>query len=179
MERYAAGDEAAFAIVYDALAPRLYGYLLRHTRDRARAEDLVQQTMLNVHRARLQFIPGAEVVPWAFAISRRLLLDGVRHGKRQVPTATSDPEWVPSEGASADSLVQARELAVRIDQVLATLPAAQRAAFELLKYEGFSVADAAEVLGTTANAVKIRAHRAAEALRAALGDTAGDFKVPE
>jgi RNA polymerase sigma-70 factor, ECF subfamily len=179
MERYAAGDEAAFAVVYDALASRLYGYLLRQTRERARAEDLVQQTMLNIHRARLQFIPGSEVIPWAFAISRRLLLDGLRRGKREVPADVCDPEVVPGGGASAESLLQARELAARIERVLATIPASQRAAFELLKYEGLTVVHAAEVLGTTPNAVKIRAHRASEALRAVLGDAAGDYEGPE
>ncbi len=46
MERYASGDDLAFDEVYDALAPRLYGYLLRQTRDPVRAEDLLQQTML-------------------------------------------------------------------------------------------------------------------------------------
>ena len=56
MERYAGGDDASFGLVYDALAPRLFGYLLRQTRQRARAEDLLQQTMLHIHRARASFI---------------------------------------------------------------------------------------------------------------------------
>ena len=74
MERYAAGDDAAFATVYDVLAPRLYGYLLRQTRERSSAEDLLQQTMLHIHRARVRFIAGAEVTPWAFAIARLSLI---------------------------------------------------------------------------------------------------------
>src|SRR3981081_1794597 len=65
MERDAAGDDTAFGLVYDALAPRLYRYLVRQTRDRARAEDLLQQTLLHIHRARDRFIPGKEVSPWA------------------------------------------------------------------------------------------------------------------
>src|SRR6202035_3077906 len=84
MERYAEGDDASFALVYDALAPRLYGYLLRQTRQRARAEDILQQTMLNIHRARGTFTPGAEGTPWAFAIARRLLVDSLRRGSREV-----------------------------------------------------------------------------------------------
>ncbi|HEY4156902.1 MAG TPA: sigma factor, partial [Polyangiaceae bacterium] len=67
MERYAAGDDAAFALLYDSLAPRILGYLARRTRDRADAEDILQQTMLHVHRSREAFIPGSEVAPWAFA----------------------------------------------------------------------------------------------------------------
>src|ERR1700722_4327177 len=84
MERYAGGDDASFGLVYDALAPRLFRYLLRQTRQRARAEDLLQQTMLHIHRARASLIPGAEVTPWAFAIARRLLIDSLRRSSREL-----------------------------------------------------------------------------------------------
>jgi RNA polymerase sigma-70 factor (ECF subfamily) len=60
-------------------------------------------------------------------------------------------------------------------EVLAKLPETQRVAFELLKQEGLSVAEAAQVLGTTPAAVKLRAHRAYEALRRALGDAMSSF----
>jgi RNA polymerase sigma-70 factor (ECF subfamily) len=176
MERYAAGDDAAFAAVYDGLASRLYGFLLRQTRDRARAEDILQQTLLQVHRARGRFLPGAEVTPWAFAIARRLLVDSLRRGKREVLTDDGEPDPGKDRSPAADDLVQARELAVRIDGVLAKLPQSQRAAFELIKNEGLSVAEAAQVLGTTVAAVKLRAHRAYLALREALGDVVGGLE---
>jgi RNA polymerase sigma-70 factor (ECF subfamily) len=170
MQRYSTGDHSAFAVVYDALAPRLYGYLVRQTHDRARAEDLLQQTMLHIHRARDRFSPGAEVTPWAFAIARRLLVDGMRRGKREVLCADGDADPGASAGPHADDLIVARELATRIEQALATLPQSQRAAFELIKQEGLTVAEAAQVLGTTVAAVKLRAHRAYAALRVALED---------
>jgi RNA polymerase sigma-70 factor (ECF subfamily) len=173
MERYAEGDDASFGLVYDALAPRLYGYLLRQTRDRARAEDILQQTMLNMHRARASFIPGAEVTPWAFAIARRLLVDSLRRNKREVLSDDGELDPGPDRGPMADEVAQARELATRVERVLAKLPQSQRAAFELIKNEGLSVAEAAQVLGTTVAAVKLRAHRAYEALRGALGDVLG------
>src|ERR1700729_459557 len=114
MERYATGDDAAFGAVYDALAPRLYGYLLRQTRDSARAEDLVQQTLLHMHRARGRFIPGAEVLPWAFAIARRLLIDGLRRGKREILSDKDDDGdamQARSADPAADDLVQAQQTA--------------------------------------------------------------------
>jgi RNA polymerase sigma-70 factor (ECF subfamily) len=175
MERYAAGDDAAFTLVYDALAPRLFGYLLRQTHDRARTEDLIQQTMLHMHRARESFIPGAEVTPWAFAIARRLLVDGVRRGRREVLADDDDGAGARARDLrhpSADELVQAHEVAALLERALAALPASQRTAFELIRQEGLSVAEAAQVLGTTAMAVKLRAHRAYEALRSALVDLA-------
>src|SRR5215470_6996903 len=78
MERYSKGDDAAFAQVYDALAPRLLGFLRKSTRDEFAAEDLMQQTLLQIHRARGSFISGARVMPWAFAIARRLIIDTAR-----------------------------------------------------------------------------------------------------
>ncbi len=174
MERYAAGEDAAFADVYDALAPRLFGYLLRQTRDRAKAEDLVQQTLLHMHRARGRFIPGAEVTPWSFAIARRLLIDLLRRERREIVSAQDVAgdvgERVPSNTDAADQLVEAQDLARRIRRELDQLPEAQRTAFELVKQEGLSLAEAAEVLGTTVAAVKLRAHRAYQALRRVLGE---------
>ncbi len=170
MTRYAAGEEAAFAIVYDELAPRIYGYLVRQTRDSARAEDILQQTFLQMHRARGSFLPGAEVLPWSFAIARRLMIDGFRRGRREVLEDSEARDDRPALDPAADDLVQAQELATRIRAELARLPETQRVAFELVKQEGLSLAEAAQVLGTTVSAVKLRAHRAYEALRAVLGD---------
>jgi RNA polymerase sigma-70 factor (ECF subfamily) len=170
MTRYAAGEEAAFAIVYDELAPRIYGYLVRQVRDSARAEDILQQTFFQIHRARGTFVPGAEVLPWAFAIARRLMIDGFRRGRREVLGDGDGHDERPALDPAADDLVQAQELATRIQRELARLPETQRAAFELVKQEGLSLAEAAQVLGTTVAAVKLRAHRAYEALRAVLGD---------
>ncbi len=172
MERYARGDDRAFEELYDELAPRLFGYLLRQTRERARAEDLVQQTFLHIHKARGRFIAGAEVTPWAFAIARRLLIDGARRGKREVLGIddANDADGATASVDAADDVAQARELAARLRTELARLPETQRVAFELIKQEGLSVAEAAQVLGTTVAAVKLRAHRAYEALRAVVGE---------
>lgn len=172
MDRYAQGEDAAFEEVYDRLAPRLHGFLLRQTRDRARAEDVVQQTMLRIHRARSRFEPGARVLPWAFAIARRLLVDSHRRGEREVLAELEEDDvasTLASLDAPADDVAIARELAERIRAELDRLPENQRVAFALLKQEGLSVAEAAETLGTTVSAVKLRAFRAYEALRAALG----------
>ncbi len=172
MERYAAGDDAAFAEVYDALAPRLMAYLRRQTRDAAFAEDVLQQTLLHMHRARGTFIQGSSVFPWAFAIARRLVIDGARRGRRDLLAGAAEigAEDDPStEHGMADQEVEARELARKLQSELSKLPANQRAAFELLRIEGLSHNEAAEVLGATVSAVKLRAHRAYVALRAIVG----------
>jgi RNA polymerase sigma-70 factor (ECF subfamily) len=172
MERYAAGDDAAFSELYDLIAPRLYGYLLRKTRNQSAAEDLLQQTMLRIHCARSRFIRGAQVMPWAISIARRLVIDGVRREKFEC-SAESD-EYLEQEWAleaidcPADEALHTKEVAQMVAQVLAKLPEAQQAAFELVKHDGLSHAEAAQVLGTTVTAIKLRAHRTYDALRTAL-----------
>ncbi len=176
MDRYARGEDEAFVEVYDRLAPRLHAFLSRYTRDHTRVEDVIQQTMLQMHRARGRFEPGAEVVPWAFAIARRVLIDLHRRRDREVLAPTDDDsatQLLTALDAPADQVAIAKELAARLSAELARLPENQRVAFELIKQDGLSVAEAAQVLGTTVAAVKLRAHRAYEALRAALAEMAG------
>src|SRR5688500_10924643 len=124
MDRYARGDDAAFAEVYDLLAPRLFGFLLRYTRDHARVEDVVQQTMLQMHKNRGRFLPGAEVIPWAFAIARRLLIDSHRRGGREVLAKVDDDsaaQLLVALDAPADQVAIAKEIAARLSEELAKL----------------------------------------------------------
>ena len=169
MTRYADGDDESFAVLYDGLAPRLLRYLQRHTLNSAQAKDHLQQTLLHMHRARGSFRRGAAVVPWAFAIARRLVLDGARRGKLE-PTLSPDARPVEEElHYSADSELEAKQLAGRMIHTLAQLPENQRVAFELIRQDGLSLTEAAAALGTTVTAVKLRLHRASVALRATAG----------
>jgi RNA polymerase sigma-70 factor (ECF subfamily) len=177
MERYSRGDEAAFAEVYDAVTPRLYAFLLRQTRSEARAKDVLQQTMLKIHLARGTFIEGAAVLPWAYAIARRLWIDQTRRGRREVPLDEETQGEPKATEQSPDDAVYSSELAARVRKELDKLPENQRVAFQLVKEEELSMSEAAAVLGTTESAVKLRAHRAYQALRVALGDLAPELKV--
>src|SRR5215813_2272058 len=121
MERYAKGDEAAFAELYDAIAPRLLSFLRKTTRDSCAAEDLMQQTLLHMHRRRGSFIPGAAVMPWAFAIARRLMTDSARRRRverRLFSDAPADDDRLMHEPttatAPADEVLHACRLGRRI-----------------------------------------------------------------
>jgi RNA polymerase sigma-70 factor (ECF subfamily) len=168
MERYAAGDDSAFGEVYDAVAPRVLAVAMRALGDAALAEDVVQQTMLNLHRARGSFIPGAEVQPWAHAIASRLVVDTIRRHRRdrrleaaetRVPTPAIDPR--PDDEAIA------RETAACLRVAFAALPHSQQSVL-VLRDRGLSLAAVASALGTTVAAVKLRLHRAGTSLRAAI-----------
>jgi RNA polymerase sigma-70 factor (ECF subfamily) len=126
-----------------------------------------------MHKARGTFVSGAAVLPWAFAIARRLVLDQVRRDRRS-PRVVDEVDPVPASPAGAtdrpEHFVEARESARRLAGALARLPDSQRTVFELLKEDGLTLTEAAAVLGVTVTAVKLRAHRAYEFLRAALGE---------
>jgi RNA polymerase sigma-70 factor (ECF subfamily) len=169
MDRYADGDDAAFGELYDLIAPKLFGFLVRQTRNRALAEDLVQQTFLQMHCARESYVTGADVMPWAFAIARRLSIDAFRRGRREVVDGDATLDALAADIAPDDAL-RSKRAAQALQDTLDGLPEAQRMAFELIKYDGMSLAQAAETLGTTVTAVKLRAHRTYNALRGALVD---------
>jgi RNA polymerase sigma-70 factor (ECF subfamily) len=175
MDRHAGGDASAFEDVYDLLAPRLIAFFLRRTRDRCLAEDLTQQTMLHIHRARQSFVQGADVIPWAFAIGRRLLVDACRRRRDEVLFGSSAEDTAAvdvrtSRDAIPDELASTRQMAARAHAVLQRLPEPQREAYRLVRDDGLSVAEAAEVLGATTAAVKQRLYRASQALRAVMSD---------
>jgi RNA polymerase sigma-70 factor, ECF subfamily len=180
MDRYARGDEAAFGELYDAIAPRLLGFLHKATRDAFAAEDLMQQTLLHMHRARGSFISGAPVLPWAFAIARRLMTDRARRCRveqRLFAETPADDDRMAYEPTGTtetpEDVLHARRLARCLQQRMDALPELQRTAYRLLSQEGLSLKKAAEVLGTSVTAVKLRAHRAYTALRAAVREAGG------
>ncbi|WP_081426859.1 RNA polymerase sigma factor [Sorangium cellulosum] len=169
MDRYACGDARAFPELHRALHARLFAYLTRMCSSTTLAGDLTQETFLRLHRARSTFAPGGAVTPWAYAIARNVYLDHTRAQRhRSAERLPSDPGAEPPDtrGADGEAVAMASQTARAVERVLSSIPAAQREAFILLRYEGLSVQDAAAILGATPSAVKLRAFRAYEALRA-------------
>ncbi len=171
MDRYASGDDAAFPELYGLLAPRLGSFLFRRTRCAAKTADLVQQTFLQMHAGRGRFARGQSVSAWAYAIARRLLIDDVRRNRREMPVALEEDDGtrVTPPGEMPDRIAANHRLARRAEDELAHVPAANRTALALVHRDGLTATEAAAVLGTTAMAVRLRVHRACEALRAVLG----------
>jgi RNA polymerase sigma-70 factor, ECF subfamily len=169
MDRYADGDDAAFGVVFALVAPRLQRFLRRLAGRDDLASDLLQETLLRMHQARGAFRPGAAVLPWSYTIARNVFVDSTR-ARRRIPVSLStlDPERTvePAIGAEAESTMLAREAARAVERALAAMTEARREAFVLIRFEGLSVADAAEILGASENAVKLRAFQAYEAIRA-------------
>jgi len=176
MDRYARGEDTAFDDLYRQGAPKVRGFLLRLCGDAALADDLCQEAFLRVHRARGSFAAGGAALPWLLAIARNAFLDQTRRARVRPRAGASDDALEQHEGPAgtrADEELAAREMEAVVRRTLQLLPVSQREAFILLRFEGLRVSEAAEVLGASESAVKIRAFRAYEALREALKSAEG------
>lgn len=171
MSRYADGDDGAFAEVYEGLSPRLRAFLRRLGCSQDLADDLTQETLLRMHRARGSFARERSVVPWAYAIARNCYMSHARSTKTRMARNSVDAssvEVVAGLDSSAESASIARQTARVVEQALASMTDVRREAFILLRYEGMSVAAAAQVVGISEGALKVRAFHAYETIRAAL-----------
>ena len=162
MVRYVEGDLGAFESLYRSLSPRLFGYLLRLTRQREQAEDLVQITFAKIHRARQSYLRGAPLLPWVLAIARRSFLDARRRTQVRPEYLSQDgavPEAPTPEAPLGNDVVEALERAMQ------ALPDQYAEAIQLTKVTGLSMVEAAQVLVISTAAIKLRVHRGYKMLR--------------
>ena len=175
MGRYAKGEDGVFEELYRLMAPRLYRFCLRLATRQPEADDYFQETLLRIHRARATYLGGANTLHWAFAIARSVYLDRLRYRRRRPEDLGSANDAAEQERLHADdryspeAAVRARDLLGVLARELSRMSEKNRVAYVLLREEGFSVKEAASILGTTAPVVRQRAHRAYEQLRSALG----------
>ena len=162
MVRYQQGDATAFRELFEALQRPLRAYMIGLTRDVARAEDLVQETFLHLHRSRQTYRPPRPVRPWAFGIARYVFLMERRARGRRKRVINEDLELLPTRAFG-----HADREAVR--GALGKLPEDQRELLLLHHVWGFSFAEIGQTLGIRANAAKVRSHRAIARLRKLLG----------
>jgi RNA polymerase sigma-70 factor (ECF subfamily) len=168
MAAYVGGDEAAFHELFVRLSPNLLGLFRRQGAQPEDAQDLLQQTFLHLHRARLDFKQGSLVRPWLFTIAlnvrRELARKKVRRRESVLDQEPAAAATSPSQG------LEAGEDAARVRASLSALPDAQREVIELHWFQGVAFAEIASIVGASVSAVKVRAHRGYERLRELLGD---------
>lgn len=164
MREYQEGRFEAFDDLYAALAPALRRYLLSHVRDAAKADDLVQDVFLQVHRARHTYHPAYPVTPWVMAIARHVWLMDRRTQSRR--------PWAPEDVTEMDLPVRgeaaayAEKTAVR--HALSKVAAAQRSAVIQHHVLGLSFKEIAQRAGIAETAAKLRSSRGLAHLRSIL-----------
>jgi len=164
MAGYLDGRLDAFDALHGALAGRLRGYLLSLCRDGATADDLLQDTFMQIHRSRRTYEPGRPVSPWAFAIARHVYL---MHRRKTARRLRLEDELTVEAGRFDGARDEARALAQRDEmrRALDQVPADQRRAMLLHHVEGHSFREIAAQLGVRVNAAKTRAFRGMKRMR--------------
>ena len=167
------GDPAAFDAVFGAFRRRLYGYLVRMTRRRDVAEDLLQDTFLRLAQHAARLAPDTRLAPWLFTVAHRLVVSWARAQAVRAQLAgdlpgrdAADAARSPLE-ALADSQAQ-----LALERAFAGLAPGYREVALLVGVEGLAPAEVAEILGLKPDAVRQRLARARGQLAEALGDHA-------
>jgi RNA polymerase sigma factor (sigma-70 family) len=172
MRSYAGGDTRAGGGLFARLAPVVRGFFVRSFGSVAVADDLVQATFLKVHRARGDYDPARPVRPWLFTIAARVKMDELRRrfraGETGATTVELDQAELPAAGEGAEAEVARARVQAAVVAALAALPESQRTVIQLHRYEGLTFVEIAALLGCTPLAVKLRAFRGYETLRARL-----------
>jgi RNA polymerase sigma-70 factor (ECF subfamily) len=166
MAGYQAGDREAFERLHEELSRVLKRYLHSIVRDAGGVDDLVQDTFLQIHRARHTYDPSFPVTPWALAIARHVFLMDRRSRNRRREFARQPLEDTPEPSvASHEEPLIARS---GIRHALGTLSHATREAVLLHHVCGLSFSDISRRLRVGSPALRCRASRGIARLREVL-----------
>lgn len=167
-----AGDRDAYAAVLRSSIPVIRATAVRLGVAADAVDDVVQETLLTIHRARHTYDPKRPFIAWLRAIAKRRAIDVIRHDSRRrgrevdgQHVADEQPDPRPTPSGVAEQASDAR----RLRGVVATLPRSQRDAVEHLVLADRSLPEAAAATSRSQGAMKVNLHRAIKSLRTRLG----------
>lgn len=156
------GDEAAFEAVYEVFRPRLFSFLVRLSRRRDIAEDLLEETWLRLVARAEDLRDDTHLGPWLFTVARNLHASWRRSRALETERiAALAPCWPERRRGESPFQVAVRtETERKIEAALARLPLPDREVLLLVGVEGMAPADAAEVCGLRPETLRKRLQRA-------------------
>jgi RNA polymerase sigma-70 factor (ECF subfamily) len=167
------GDHQAFAEIYEKHKKRVFSVCMRIVRDFALAEDLSQDTFMQLHRKIGSFRGDSDFTTWLHRLAVNTVLMYMR--KRALPVVSLDNLMADVQEERAGKDFGARDLAqagvidrLAIDQALATMAPGYRNIFMLHDVEGFNHGEIAEMQDCTCGNSKSQLHKARRALRGSL-----------
>ncbi len=183
LDRFHAGDAAAFARLLRRYERPIYNFLLRSVRDRTAAEDLAQEVFMRVIQGSQAFNRTAKFSTWLYTIARNLCIDHTRKMKHRRhasldghgPDTDDGPgarlaERIAHDGPGTDRHADSEQMRERITRAVEALPEEQREVFLMRQVESLPFAEIAVICGVPENTVKSRMRYALERLQSTLGD---------
>jgi RNA polymerase sigma factor (sigma-70 family) len=167
-----AGDRGAYEALLRDCVSIIQAVARRQGVSSDQVDDVVQEVLLSVHRARHTYDPARSFTAWLQVIAERRAIDHLRRSNRQRSRevhAPLDYEGHPDPAADPSRGMQQADGAARVDRALAGLPKRQREAVQHLIIEERSLSDTAALTRRTRGALKVNLHRALKALRAKFG----------
>jgi RNA polymerase sigma-70 factor (ECF subfamily) len=164
IQQVLAGKRDAFRLLITRYSDPLYRHALCMTGSPDVAEDILQLSFIKAYQ-HLSEVRG-RFDAWVFRIVANGCKDWLKNIRRSHLSYEEDDQ--PSQHATPDEELDRTELRSDLDRALASLPASLREAFIMKHVEGRSYEEMADLLGTTVGALKMRVHRAREALQALL-----------
>ena len=182
VERLRAGDPAAFDAIHAIFNARLFTFLLRLSRRRDVAEDLLEEMWLRLVKHAPRLRPDTRLAPWLFTVARHLHVSYVRSRVLEDSASASVLALWPfsplvNVACSPFEAAAASELHRRVERGLASLPATSREVLLLVAIGGLSHAEAADVCRVTQEALRQRLSRARAQLARALDEDGGSRAV--
>jgi len=169
VERAKRGDRAAVEKLLEDIAPAVHRFSLRMCKNRHDADDVLQDTLLNVAQHIGDFEGRSSLPSWVFALTRSACARRRRGLKNRPP---EEPDEEHSDGnATPDLAAERRELSEILVHALEALPEQQREVLLLRDVEGLSAQEAASALEISIDALKSRLHRARASLKETLERT--------
>jgi RNA polymerase sigma-70 factor, ECF subfamily len=168
MARAQRGDQAAYDEVLRLAAREARGFVARRVGGVDWVEDVVQEALITIHKARHTYDPTRPFGPWFYAIVNSRLIDALRSKKRVGSREVVDEAVLASHAAPRPAAADG-DVRETLARAVAGLPRVQREIVSLLKYEDLSVRDVARRMGMSEAAVKASAHRGYKLLRRTVG----------
>ncbi len=179
MLRVRQGDEASFAVLLDRHRAPVIHFLYRMVQNQAISEELAQEVFLRVYRSRTTYEPTAKFTTWLFRIATHLALNSIRDGRNEKAQDSLDREvaqgvtvQVADRCRTVEQELVYRARLAEVRQAIDVLPAKQRAAVLMHKYEEMEYSQIANALSCSESAVKSLLFRAYETLRSRLAHMA-------
>jgi len=179
MLRVRDGDQASFGLLLEKHRSPVIHFLDRIVQNQAVAEELAQEAFLRVYKSRVRYEPTAKFTTWLFRIATHVALNWLRDGRNEKHQASLDQEsWdgtarqVPDRSRTAEQELVYQVKLREVRQAIKSLPAKQKAAVMMHKYQEMEYAQIADVLSCSESAVKSLLFRAYESLRVRLAHMA-------